>query len=128
MTKSKGDYPVGRCRPPKASQFKKGESGNRSGRPKGAKGFKTAFEEALSRTVAVTERGRDIELTMLELIVRRLTNDAAQGKVGAIKMVVDLLRERAEVDAKVVERRSITPEMSAEEALEIYLEHIRETP
>ena len=128
MNKPRGDYVVGRGRPPKASQFKKGASGNPSGRPKGAKGLRTTFKEALSRTVSVSERGQEHELTMLELIVRRLTNDAAQGKIGCIKMVFDLLREQPDVDATDVEAKRITSEMTVQEAARLYAEMIREPP
>jgi Family of unknown function (DUF5681) len=38
MAKSPADYDVGYGKPPKTTQFQPGQSGNRRGRPKGAKG------------------------------------------------------------------------------------------
>jgi hypothetical protein len=40
---------IGYARPPVASRFKKGQSGNPLGRPKGKKNMATEFQEALGR-------------------------------------------------------------------------------
>lgn len=52
-----GDYEVGYGRPPEQHRFKRGQSGNPRGRPKGARGFKTMLEEELSGTVTVSSGG-----------------------------------------------------------------------
>ena len=41
------EYEVGYGKPPKDSQFKKGESGNKRGRPKGVKNLKTEVDAPL---------------------------------------------------------------------------------
>jgi len=41
------EQPVGYGNPPKESRFKKGQSGNRRGRPKGSKNLKTDLTEEL---------------------------------------------------------------------------------
>jgi hypothetical protein len=45
MADNDDDYEVGYKRPPKNSQFKKGQSGNPKGRPKGRKNLRTDLEE-----------------------------------------------------------------------------------
>ena len=44
-------------KPPKASQFKPGQSGNQKGRPKGVRNFETDLDEALRALVEVRTNG-----------------------------------------------------------------------
>jgi hypothetical protein len=52
------DYEIGFKRPPKASQFKKGESANPRGRPKGTRNLKTDLAEELASWVTMTVQGK----------------------------------------------------------------------
>ena len=54
----KTDYKVGYKRPPLHTRFRKGQSGNPRGRPRGSKNFSTLLTEALNEPVVVTEDGR----------------------------------------------------------------------
>ena len=49
---------VGYGNPPKGSRFKKGQSGNRRGRPKGSKNLKTDLTEELQTEIKVREGPR----------------------------------------------------------------------
>jgi Family of unknown function (DUF5681) len=49
---------VGYRRPPRNRQFKPGQSGNPTGRPKGAKNFATALAEELDAPITATENGK----------------------------------------------------------------------
>ena len=46
---SDGNHSVGYGRPPEATRFKPGQSGNPKGRPKGSKNLRTLFAEELRR-------------------------------------------------------------------------------
>jgi len=92
-TQPTGDYPVGRGRPPKEWQYKPGESGNPSGRPKGSRNSlngKKALERVLSKTVTVTEGDKTRKTTLWEAILLAQAAKAADGHVASMKVLLDL--------------------------------------
>ncbi len=74
-----GDYEVGYGRPPVASRFKPGTSGNSKGRPRAPKSFAEALEKQLSTKVAVSENGRRKLMQIREIIAGKLVRKAAEG-------------------------------------------------
>jgi hypothetical protein len=95
------DYEIGRGKPPKHSQWKPGQSGNRKGRPPGAKNIKTLLGEALNQQVAVNDNGRQRSMTKAEAMATQLANRAAQGDARATQTVlrhfpqIQIVRDRA---------------------------------
>jgi hypothetical protein len=85
------DYEVGYRRPPKATRFKQGQSGNPKGRPKARKSVGTLLEENFYRKIPITENGKRREITMLEAILRQLVNGAVKGDMRSIDRVLKLL-------------------------------------
>lgn len=57
MSKKK-DYEVGYGKPPKATQFKKGQSGNSKGRPRKSENVRTLLRETLNQRVQVRVNGK----------------------------------------------------------------------
>jgi len=51
------DYDVGYRKPPKSSRWRKGQSGNRSGRQKGVRNLKTELTEELGEIINIKEQG-----------------------------------------------------------------------
>jgi len=86
------DYEVGYGRPPKQHQFKKGQSGNRKGRPKNQKQFLDLLAEALNDTVAVQEGGQRKQIRKMDAAAKQLANQAASGDHRAIKLLIELLK------------------------------------
>lgn len=62
---------VGYCNPPKATQFKPGQSGNPKGRPKGARGLNTIVIEKMTEKLPVrTARGKR-KMAKVEVMVQQ---------------------------------------------------------
>jgi hypothetical protein len=94
-------YAVGYGRPPKATQFAKGESGNPRGRPKGTRTVGAMLQEILRQKISVTENGKTRRLPALEVILRRLANDAIRSEPRALKLLLalnDRYGESAQID------------------------------
>src|ERR1044071_1619790 len=72
--KPDGTDEVGYGKPPRSTQFKPGQSGNRAGRPRGSKNFATALEQELNSRVIVTENGRRKRVSKREVIAKHLVN------------------------------------------------------
>lgn len=111
MAKSKEKtYEVGYGKPPMATRFERGTSGNPQGRPKGRKNVLTAFREALSERVTITENGRRRTVTKLEATAKQLANKAASGDPAALRAVLaiapalDLVVQLPESKQVVAER------------------------
>lgn len=95
---------VGYGNPPKHSQFKKGQSGNAKGRPKGKPGAMTVVLRALSAKVMINENGRRRKVTKFEAALMQLANKAAGGDLRALNQVTALMRlaeEREKEEAPI---------------------------
>src|SRR5215475_9870474 len=77
------DDSVGYGKPPRAHQFKPGQSGNPKGRPKGRKNEATMLDELLFKRIPVRQGGRDLRMTVIEAMFRRLAEDALKGNIKA---------------------------------------------
>lgn len=90
MSNDEDDYEVGYGKPPKRTQFKKGQSGNPKGRRKGARGLKTDLFAELNERIEVTEQGKVVSLTKQRVIVKQLVAKAVKGNDRATSKVADL--------------------------------------
>jgi hypothetical protein len=86
------DYEVGYGRPPVHTRFKKGQSGNPQGRPKGSKNFGTQVASTFARKISVHERGKERRISMAEAILLKLTAKAIAGDMTATRLAISLLQ------------------------------------
>lgn len=87
---------LGYCNPPQHSRFKKGQSGNPQGRPKGTLNMATVLERTLREKVVINENGRRKTVTKLEAAIKQLTNKAASGELKALQLLAALVRSAEE--------------------------------
>lgn len=109
----RADYQVGYGKPPQASQFKPGQSGNRKGRPKGAQNFSTVIEKELNSVVQVTENGRRRQIRKKDAIAKQLVNKAASGDLKATSLLLG--EARAQESATSFSPASASPVVFAPE-------------
>lgn len=83
---------VGYRKPPKHTQFPPHQSGNPAGRPKGTKNVKTILTKLLNKRVRPMVNGKETPMAMVELFFHSLLTDAAKGKAGARRDLLNLLK------------------------------------
>ena len=84
------EYEIGHGKPPKATQFKKGQSGNPQGRPKGAKNLTTDLKEELEEKIHITEGGQPLEITKQRAMLKALLAKALKGDSRAAATLITL--------------------------------------
>jgi len=89
-------YEVGYGKPPVATQFKKGKSGNPRGRPKGARGVRTLLAEALAQQITISEAGRTSRVSKSEALILSLITRAIKGDIRAAAQILRLMEEQGE--------------------------------
>jgi len=73
------EYEVGYGKPPRNTQFKKGQSGNPKGRLKGRKNMHTILSNVLDRNVTITENGQPRKVKFMEALVNQMAAKALNG-------------------------------------------------
>jgi hypothetical protein len=89
-------YDVGYAKPPGHARFKKGQSGNLKGRPKGTLNLATVLQRTLREKIVITESGRTRTVTKLQAAINQLTNKAASGDLKALQLLATLERSSEE--------------------------------
>ena len=101
---SKNDsYEVGYKKPPKHTQFQPGQSGNRKGRPKGSRNFKTDVLETLKAPVPVTQNGNKRSVSTQKAALMRLQEKALSGDARSLGLLLELARTLNNEEALLVE-------------------------
>jgi hypothetical protein len=94
------DYEVGYGKPPKSGQFKRGVSGNLSGRPKKAPDFESQLLRELNSELIINENGKRKRIRKSEGIAKQLVNKAFTGHLPAVRLVVPYYHQALEKAAE----------------------------
>lgn len=119
-------YEVGYCRPPKATQFRKGCSGNPKGRPKGTRNLKSDLAEELAERITLSEGGKPIRLSKQRALVKSLTARAIKGDGRAVTALLNLMLRVLDLEAPDDEDETLSPSDAA--ILEAYADRLLRKP
>jgi hypothetical protein len=111
---------VGYGKPPRATQFKPGQSGNPKGRPKGRKSETTMLNELLFQKIKIREGGRERRITLFEGMLRRFAEDSLKGNIKAAAFLFNrfsLARPDGSDEAELTDDDKAILEAYAEEIL-----------
>lgn len=90
---------VGYGRPPRHSRYKPGESGNRRGRPRGAKSAEATLESLFKQKVTIQDAGGRRKVSAMEALMRALMQRALRGDNRAAKLLLDVQQRLPAPDA-----------------------------
>lgn len=86
-------HEVGYRKPPKDGQFKPGQSGNASGRPKGRPTLSELFLREAGKLITVKKGEKVVRITKAEGLVTKLVQMALQGDMAAMRLAVSMLSQ-----------------------------------
>src|SRR4051812_22619946 len=86
------DDGAGYRRPPKRTQFKKGQSGNPQGRPKGTASFKSDLDAELREKLVLPDNGREKRITKEGAFSKTLTAAAIKKGIRAVNALLARMR------------------------------------
>jgi hypothetical protein len=98
MKRSKeNEYEVGYGKPPKHSQFKPGQSGNRNGRRKHID-TRTTFERLLQTEVTITTNGKKRKVPFEEALIMNAMSKAMAGDKVMMRLLMQMMEKRGRLE------------------------------
>lgn len=109
MSNTENETPVGYASPPVHTRFRRGQSGNPSGRPKKAKTLKAELIDELAELTNVSDGGHNQKVTKARAIAKSIVRSAAGGNLRATTALLSLFAR----DPLDTEQADETPEERA---------------
>ena len=89
---------VGYGRPPRHSQFKPGQSGNRRGRPKQRRKVEDFVHDVLHQKTWISLGGKRKRVTAVEAILYRLLEQSLKGDIKAARLLIEMKASRPDTE------------------------------
>jgi hypothetical protein len=115
MSRRQSEYEVGYGKPPQDTRFRNGCSGNPRGRPKGTRSLGQLLHQACSERIVIRENGERRTITKLEAALKQLVNKAASGEARAIRDLIKLQADIAQLETAEERSRNAAKEREHEE-------------
>lgn len=96
MPSKPGNYDIGFGKPPRGTQFRKGLSGNPSGRPKGSRNLKTIVAKYFNQKMEISTGGKTRRLPVIDILMMRLRKHALEGDWKAMQQILALYQTYVE--------------------------------
>lgn len=125
---SESDHIVGYKRPPIATRFKKGKSGNPRGRPKDKKGIGTILRDTLYRKVEVRDGGRVRSISKIEALIEVNVNKGLKGDLRAFVKIMDFANKFGIADTFLSEREQAENKEARAKAFAQIAAHLEKVP
>jgi len=103
----KGDYPIGRGRPPVHTQWQPGQSGNPKGRRKGRRNVKTELREIAVKMITVRDGERERQVSLLGANVLAHGVKGAKGDVRSAGLFLNHAYRMGLLDEDEVIERAV---------------------
>ncbi len=110
---------TGYKRPPVASRWKKGQSGNPSGRKRGTLNLRTDLIAELEEVIQINEGGSARRITKQRALLKSLAARGIQGDARAANLILSLISRLLEPDEQSAAPEEMGPEDKA--ILDAYL-------
>ncbi len=94
------EYDVGYKKPPKSTQFKKGQSGNPKGRPKLYKSFNDDLLDELKEPIVTKENGKEKTITKQRAVIKRIINSALNTNIAAYRILAYWLKGHRDIQSE----------------------------
>jgi hypothetical protein len=101
-----GHETVGYRNPPHASRFRKGQSGNPKGRPRGRR-RELPYEAVLGQEVVIRENGRERRVTAAEAFLLRLIKRGLEGDTAAARAALAAIGDIEDLGTRAPPHRLI---------------------
>jgi uncharacterized protein DUF5681 len=97
-TNAESEFKVGYRKPPREHQFKKGQSGNPKGRPKGSLNIENVVRQVLTESITITVNGKSQRISAFHAMLLSMRNKAIKSDPRAFKILTDLASQLGLLD------------------------------
>lgn len=104
MSSDSDGYGVGYGKPPQHTRFRKGRSGNPSGKRKGTRSLRKELEKFFGTPIPVTDSGKRKQLLPEVILMKKLFSLAAAGDVQAMRAFFAIRKQFSELDPAALEQ------------------------